>query len=152
MNHYDALYIGRSTKKVEFESADKKKPAKFYFVSYPAHKEYPSKHIKHSVATPVKLGSLKDSNSRTIHKYIHTEILQTCQLAMGLTILEKGSVRITSYNVCYTKLLRPLDDMIKKYNPEMLKDGFNKTPNGEEIFYISNPGLGLWSHKNRFTN
>jgi len=92
MNHYDALYIGRGTKKIEFESADSKKPAKFYFVSYPAHKEYPSKHIKHSVATPVKLGSLKDSNSRTIHKYIHTEILQTCQLAMGLTILEKGSV------------------------------------------------------------
>ena len=92
MNHFDALYIGRGTKKIEFESADSKKPAKFYFVSYPAHKEYPSKHIKHSVATPVKLGSLADSNSRTIHKYIHTEILQTCQLAMGLTILEKGSV------------------------------------------------------------
>jgi len=92
MNHFDALYIGRGTKKIEFESADSKKPAKFYFVSYPAHKEYPSKHIKHSVATPVKLGSLADSNSRTIHKYIHTEILQTCQLAMGLTILEKGNV------------------------------------------------------------
>ena len=92
INHFDALYIGRGTKKIEFESVDSKKPAKFYFVSYPAHKEYPSKHIKHSVATPVKLGSLKDSNSRTIHKYIHTEILQTCQLAMGLTILDKGSV------------------------------------------------------------
>jgi len=92
MNHYDALYIGRGTKKIEFESNDSKKPAKFYFVSYPAHKEYQSKHIKHSAATPVKLGSLADSNSRIIHKYIHTEILQTCQLAMGLTILEKGSV------------------------------------------------------------
>lgn len=92
MANYDALYIGRGTKSIEFQSSDSKKPAKFYFVSYPAHKEYPSKHIKHSDATPVKLGSLADSNSRTIYKYIHSEILQTCQLAMGLTILDEGSV------------------------------------------------------------
>ena len=45
----------------------------------------------------------------------------------------------------------PLVDMMKKYNPEKLKDGFNKMPDGEEIFYISNPGLGLWSYKNRFS-
>jgi len=44
----------------------------------------------------------------------------------------------------------PLVDMMKKYNPEKLKDGFNKLPDGEEIFFISNPGLGLWSFKNRF--
>jgi nickel-dependent lactate racemase len=43
-----------------------------------------------------------------------------------------------------------LDKMTQKYNPEKLKDGFNKQPDGEEIFYISNPGLGLWSYKNRF--
>ncbi len=92
MDNYDALYIGRGTKSIEFQSSDSKKPAKFYFVSYPAHKEYPLKHIKHSDATPVKLGSLGDSNSRTIYKYIHSEILQTCQLAMGLTILDEGSV------------------------------------------------------------
>jgi nickel-dependent lactate racemase len=46
----------------------------------------------------------------------------------------------------------PLVDMMKKYNPEKLIDGFNKMPDGEEIFYISNPGLGLWSYRNRFTN
>jgi 4-deoxy-L-threo-5-hexosulose-uronate ketol-isomerase len=92
MNHFDALYIGRGTKNIEFESVDSKKPAKYYFVSYPAHKEYPSKHIRHSDATPVNLGSLADSNSRTIHKYIHSDILPTCQLTMGLTILDKGSV------------------------------------------------------------
>jgi len=45
----------------------------------------------------------------------------------------------------------PIDEMIKKYNPEKLKDGFNKMPDGEEIFFISNPGLGLWSYKERFT-
>ncbi|MCX7876479.1 MAG: lactate racemase domain-containing protein [Melioribacteraceae bacterium] len=43
-----------------------------------------------------------------------------------------------------------LRKMMNKYNPEILKDGFNILPNGEEIFYISNPALGLWSFKDRF--
>lgn len=43
-----------------------------------------------------------------------------------------------------------LDEMMKKYDPEKLKDGFNKMPGGEEIFYISNPALGLWSYKEKF--
>ena len=42
-----------------------------------------------------------------------------------------------------------LNEMLKLYDPEKLKDGFNTT-NGEEIYYISNPGLGLWSFKDRF--
>ena len=42
-----------------------------------------------------------------------------------------------------------LGEMIKKYNPEKLKDGFN-TVDGEEVYYISNPGMGLWSWKERF--
>jgi len=43
-----------------------------------------------------------------------------------------------------------LDKMMKKYNPEKLKDGFNIMPDGEEIFYISNPAMGLWAYKERF--
>jgi len=43
-----------------------------------------------------------------------------------------------------------LDEMTKKYNPEKLVDGLNKLPDGEEIFFISNPALGLWASKNRF--
>jgi hypothetical protein len=43
-----------------------------------------------------------------------------------------------------------LNDMTRKYDPEKLKDGFNTMPDGEKIFYISNPGLGLWAHKDRF--
>jgi len=46
----------------------------------------------------------------------------------------------------------PLDEMMKKYNPETLNDGFNKLPDGEKVFFISNPGLGLWSYKDRFTD
>ncbi len=44
----------------------------------------------------------------------------------------------------------PLKEMMEKYNPEVLKDGINIMPNGEEIFYISNPALGLWATKTRF--
>jgi nickel-dependent lactate racemase len=43
----------------------------------------------------------------------------------------------------------PLDEMMKKYDPAKLKDGFN-TVDGEEIFYISNPAVGLWAYKERF--
>lgn len=53
---------------------------------------------------------------------------------------------IESVNFCYGDLKK----MINKYNPEILKDGFNILPNGEEIFFISNPALGLWSYKDRF--
>jgi nickel-dependent lactate racemase len=42
------------------------------------------------------------------------------------------------------------DEMTARYNPEKLKEGFNTMPNGEEIFYISNPALGLWAFKDRF--
>jgi hypothetical protein len=44
----------------------------------------------------------------------------------------------------------PYDTMAARYNPEKLKDGFNTMPDGEEIFYISNPALGLWAYKEKF--
>ncbi len=40
-------------------------------------------------------------------------------------------------------------EMMKKYNPRLLKDGFNRTQEGEEIYYISNPAIGLWASKDR---
>jgi len=92
MNNKDALYIGRGSKNVEFRSSDSKKPAMFYFVSYPAHTAYPTKHIKYSQSTPVKLGFDVECNKRTIYKYIHPGTMPTCQLVMGLTELEEGSV------------------------------------------------------------
>ncbi len=44
----------------------------------------------------------------------------------------------------------PLEQALEKYDPKKLKDGFNTLENGEEIFYISNPALGLWADRNRF--
>jgi len=42
-----------------------------------------------------------------------------------------------------------LNEMLKKYNPEKLKDGFNEV-NGEKIYFISNPAIGLWAYRERF--
>lgn len=44
----------------------------------------------------------------------------------------------------------PYDEMAARYNPETLKDGWNTMPDGEEIFYISNPALGLWAYEEKF--
>ncbi len=44
----------------------------------------------------------------------------------------------------------PLDTMMKKYDPSKLSDGMNSMPGGEEVFFVSNPALGLWAYKNRF--
>lgn len=92
MEHKDALYIGRGSKEIQFKSLNAKKPAMFYFVSYPAHAEYNTTQIKFSDSTPVQLGSSKEANKRTIYKYIHPGTMPTCQLVMGLTELEEGSV------------------------------------------------------------
>lgn len=53
---------------------------------------------------------------------------------------------IESVNFNYASL----EEMTKLYNPDDLKEGYNKLPDGEEIFYISNPAVGLWAYKNRF--
>jgi len=92
MNYRDALYVGKNSKSIEFKSEDEKNPAQFYFVSYPAHTEYPTKHITYEEAIHRHLGSIETSNKRTIHQYILPEKLPTCQLVMGLTKLEDGSV------------------------------------------------------------
>ncbi len=88
----DCLYIGRGSKSVDFSSASAAEPAVFYILSTPAHQEYPTTLMKAADATPVTLGSAETSNHRTIYKYIYADGIQSCQLVMGLTILNTGSV------------------------------------------------------------
>ena len=88
----DALYIGRGSKDIRFSSAKPEDPALFYIISYPAHKEYPTTHAPISQAEPINLGSSEESNKRTIFKYIHPDGIKSCQLVMGCTKLEEGSV------------------------------------------------------------
>lgn len=92
MKHFDCIYVPMGTKEVLFRSVDPAKPAKFYICTTPAHRPYPVKHIPLESAIHKHLGSQATSNERTINQYIHPDVLDTCQLSMGLTHLEEGSV------------------------------------------------------------
>ena len=88
----DGLYVGMGTQSVSFESDDPAKPAKFYLISCPAHATYPTVHITRAMANPKKLGAPETSNVRTIYQYVHPAVCKSCQLVMGVTVLEPGSV------------------------------------------------------------
>lgn len=92
LSHKDMLYVGRGVKEIEFLSARASHPAVFYFVSYPAHAAYPVAAARFAEAEQTRLGSGQGANQRTIRKYIHTGGVKSCQLVMGLTDLEVGSV------------------------------------------------------------
>ncbi len=92
LNYKEALYLGRGEREVYFESDDKNKPAKFYFNSATAHKNYPDKKITKADAEVMELGSLETANHRNINKMIVNQVLPTCQLQMGMTELAPGSV------------------------------------------------------------
>lgn len=92
MDYKDCIYIGRESKEIIFTSKDSQKPALFYFVSYPAHKKYPTKLIKFSDTEQTQLGNSLNANKRSIYKCIHPNGIQSCQLVMGITELDEGSV------------------------------------------------------------
>ncbi|MDR6955719.1 4-deoxy-L-threo-5-hexosulose-uronate ketol-isomerase [Ancylobacter sp. 3268] len=88
----EALYLGRGAREVSFENLDSARPARFYANSAPAHQRHPSRVVRQAEASPQPLGALETSNQRTIFKYLHPGVLPTCQIVMGLTRLEGGSV------------------------------------------------------------
>ena len=92
LGNKDGLYVGMGTREVIFASDDANNPAKFYFNSAPAHTTYPTVFIDMEKANKRPIGSMEDSNKRTIYQYIHPAVLKTCQLSMGLTKLEEGSM------------------------------------------------------------
>lgn len=92
LDKLDCLYVGKGSKKVTFASKDGKKPAKFYLLSAPAHQSYPTTKCSKDQAAPVALGEQATCNRRVVYKYIHRDGIQSCQLVMGLTVLEPGSV------------------------------------------------------------
>ena len=92
LNNGDGLYVGMGKTTVAFESRDPANPAKFYLVSSPAHATYPTVHITREKANPRKLGAPETCNVRTIYQYVHPAVCKSCQLVMGVTVLEPGSV------------------------------------------------------------
>lgn len=92
VDYKEALYIGRGTQQVTFESHDSANPARFYLNSTPAHHPYPTRKVSRNEAEVVELGSMETANHRTINKVLVNSVLQTCQLQMGMTELKPGSV------------------------------------------------------------
>jgi len=88
----DCLYISRSTKSVVFGSNDAVAPARFYVVSAPAHRDCKTTFISIKDANKRPLGAVETANKRVINQFIHPDVLETCQLSMGLTQLDAGSV------------------------------------------------------------
>ena len=99
----EGMYIGMGAKDISFSSNDASCPAKFYLNSAPAHAAYPTVLIKPEgeeaegvvIIKPenkVELGTMEESNHRTICKYILPGQVESCQLVMGMTKLEPGSV------------------------------------------------------------
>ena len=107
LNFKEALYVGCGKKEVTFRSLDTACPAKFYVNSAPAYKEYVTQLItidksadpsKYAFAQSDRYGKMEDSNDRIVNQLIVNPVLSrvegggTCQLQMGLTELQPGSV------------------------------------------------------------
>jgi len=92
LDYKEALYIGKGTKEVFFESAIPGEAAKLYINSAPAHHTYPTKKVSKAEAEIVELGTPETANHRIINKLLVNSVLPTCQLQMGMTELKSGSV------------------------------------------------------------
>ncbi|KGJ02737.1 4-deoxy-L-threo-5-hexosulose-uronate ketol-isomerase [Paracoccus halophilus] len=83
----DVLYLGMGSGAVTFGGR-----GRFYITSCPAHHVYPSRLITLADCVEVKLGAPETSNKRTIKQFIHPQVMESCQLILGYTSLEDGSV------------------------------------------------------------
>ncbi|MFG1396682.1 5-dehydro-4-deoxy-D-glucuronate isomerase [Roseixanthobacter pseudopolyaromaticivorans] len=92
LGHRDALYVAQGTKEVRFLSDDPDHPAKFYLLSTPAHARHETKVVKVSQAKALTVGDQATANKRTIFQMIHPDVVQSCQLVMGMTRLEEGNI------------------------------------------------------------
>ncbi|MDP4096224.1 5-dehydro-4-deoxy-D-glucuronate isomerase [Paenibacillus sp. P96] len=92
LNPKDCLYVGLGSRELIFESDASEQPAKFYIASAPAHKTYPTQKQEFKTVPAEELGSPETANSRVLRRYIHEDGIQSCQLVMGMTALNAGSV------------------------------------------------------------
>jgi 4-deoxy-L-threo-5-hexosulose-uronate ketol-isomerase len=83
----DMLYLGMGSGPVSFAGA-----GRFYILSAPAHSTHPTRLIRIAEAATVTLGSAETANARTIYQFVHPDVMTACQLVVGLTRLEPGSV------------------------------------------------------------
>ena len=92
LGHRDMLYLGKGAGPVSFASDDAGEPAKFYLLSAPAHHAYAARLIRIDEAKRLDLGAQATSNERSIYQFVHPDVMETCQLVVGMTVLAPGSV------------------------------------------------------------
>ena len=92
LENRDMLYLGRGSGPVSFASEDAAQPAKFYLLSAPAHHDYPSRLVRIGDAKRIDLGAQVTSNERSIFQFVHPDVMESCQLVVGMTVLAPGSV------------------------------------------------------------
>jgi 4-deoxy-L-threo-5-hexosulose-uronate ketol-isomerase len=88
----DVLYVGRGAQDVVFGSLRPQEPALFYLVSHPAHAPHPTRLVAVEDAQTTHIGSADNATARVLRRSIHAQGAQSCQLVMGVTSLERGSV------------------------------------------------------------
>lgn len=83
----DIVYVGQGTKSVAVAG-----DAVFYIVSAPAHSPHPTTLIPRDSAEAIRIGDAHKASERTLRKYVHEDGVRSCELALGITTLEPGSV------------------------------------------------------------
>ncbi|EBA09485.1 5-dehydro-4-deoxy-D-glucuronate isomerase [Sagittula stellata] len=83
----EVLYVGMGSGAVTFNA-----PGRYYVLSAPAHRACPTKLVTFEMARHVELGAQETSNERTIHQFVHPEVVESCQLVMGYTQFKRGSI------------------------------------------------------------
>ena len=87
----DCLYLGLGEKDVSFENGPAGQ-AQFYFISTPAHAKHPTTLVRRADVSAAPIGDVTQANRRTILKYIHPDGIKSCQLVLGFTEFEPGSI------------------------------------------------------------
>ncbi|WP_223591924.1 5-dehydro-4-deoxy-D-glucuronate isomerase [Neobacillus bataviensis] len=146
MKRGDGLYVSKGTKEILFYSKDAAAPAKFYLNSVPAHQTFPTVKIDINKIEPLRLGNPSTLNQRAIYQYIHPNVCQSCQLQLGLTMLEAGSAWNTM--PCHTHERRMEVYLYFDMEPETRVFHFMGQPNETRHLVIKNEQAAIspsWS-------
>ena len=92
LGHRDILYVGRGAQEVACASAQASAPSLFYFVSHPAHAPHPTTLATAEGAQTIPIGDTAHASERVLRRYIHEKGVRSCQLVMGVTDIQAGSV------------------------------------------------------------
>jgi 4-deoxy-L-threo-5-hexosulose-uronate ketol-isomerase len=88
----EALYVGQGARDLVFQQRGRGAPGQAVLQQRPGALPYPTRKVTLAEASPETLGDARTSNRRTIHKFLVPDVLPTCQLLMGMTQLEPGSL------------------------------------------------------------